>query len=463
MSVASEFQDNTPRPLIRPLPPAKTFPIEALEGAPGRSLRAIERVAQVPLALAAQSVLATFTMAVQAHANVVLPFEVGGGRPLSCYFIGIGESGERKTTADNLAIQPIKTYEQILADQNRALHEAFEEAKREGDKSAKPPIDPTVLFSEPTQEAFLKALARGQPSVGIFSSEGGRFLGGYSMKPEEALKTLTTYSELWDGGVVRRERATEGAPIRLEGRRVTMSLLVQPSVSYTLLGNQLARDQGLLSRVLFAAPASRMGTRLFRETDSDDRQALAEHNQYVMALLSALPPIRPGTSNELRPRELPMAASAKRIWVSFHDEIERELTPQGSLRSIAGLAAKLAEHAGRLAGVLAVVEDLHIAAIQPRHMEAGIALARFYGSEAERLFGLTNVPASLQTAQRVLDWILCRWAAEEISLTQLYQSGPREIRTARAAAEAASVLEEHGWLAPAGKRRRTPVWRPVRG
>ena len=41
-----------------------------------------------------------------------------------------------------------------------------------------PPLHPLVLVEEPTYEGIVKYLAIGQPSVGLFSDEGGRFLEG---------------------------------------------------------------------------------------------------------------------------------------------------------------------------------------------------------------------------------------------------------------------------------------------
>lgn len=71
-----------------------------------------------------------------------------------------------------------------------------------------------------------------------------------------------------------------------------------------------------------------------------------------------------------------------------------------------------------------------------------------------------SVPEPLQAAQRALDW-LQKHAVREISLIQLYQKGPREIRTARPASDIADILEEHGWLERSGTVKRTPVWRLV--
>ena len=42
---------------------------------------------------------------------------------------------------------------------------------------------------------------------GLFSSEGGAFLGGYAMDKYHVLRMATGLSELWDGKPIRRVRA----------------------------------------------------------------------------------------------------------------------------------------------------------------------------------------------------------------------------------------------------------------
>ncbi len=47
-----------------------------------------------------------------------------------------------------------------------------------------PPLEPLLTCPEPTYEGMCKHLAIGQPSIGIFASEGGQFIGGHGMRDE---------------------------------------------------------------------------------------------------------------------------------------------------------------------------------------------------------------------------------------------------------------------------------------
>jgi hypothetical protein len=269
---ATELQPEAPRPLVRELPPADVFPVEELGPLLAGAARAIHDVVQAPLAIAGQSVLAAATLAVQAHGDVELPIGDGQAKPLSCYFLTVAASGERKSAADAEALQAIRRHESNLRDKRDAelqasINEkvAWEKArdaatkKGKGDRTAiraaldevgPPPLpllEPIVTVPEPTFEGLCRLFGVGQPSLGLFATEGGQFIGGHGMTDEAKLRTATGLSSIWDGEPIRRVRAGEGAAI-VPGRRLAVHLMVQPEVSLLLLNDHLLSGQGLLSR-----------------------------------------------------------------------------------------------------------------------------------------------------------------------------------------------------------------------
>jgi len=209
-------------PLFSPLPEAERYPVEALGPILARAATAIARKVQAPEAIAAQAVLAASALAAQAHADIMMPF--GQTRPLSLYIATIAGSGDRKSSADNEALWPIRKYE-------RALKEAYEgdierwsiesaawkaERKRiENDRKIdiegrrnqltdlgpepKPPLHPFLTAPDPTVEGLAKAWVSAPASLGLFTAEGGQFVGGHGMSVDQRLKTAATYSQIWDG------------------------------------------------------------------------------------------------------------------------------------------------------------------------------------------------------------------------------------------------------------------------
>jgi hypothetical protein len=418
--------------------------------------------------------LAAAGLAVQAHADVELP--TGRARPLSMYFATIAASGERKSACDFEALSPIRTHEislRLRYDVDLPDHEndlaAWEAqrrqiltaARKQPNRAAKKraldelgpapaaPLVPLLTCPEPTFEGLCKLLATGRPSVGIFSDEGGQFVGGFAMSEDHRLKTAAAMSDLWDGEPIRRVRAGDGAMV-LPGRRVALHLMMQPDVSASLLADRMLADQGLLSRLLVTAPQSAIGTRLSHAAQPGTDVAIRRYRAALLHILEAPMPLAHGKHNELSPRVVPLSPAAREQWCIFADDIERAMAGGGPFEPIRSLANKLPEHAARLAAGLALVDDFGVREVLPKYLEAGIALARHYAMEALRLFDASRISADLQLACRLLNWLHC-WPEPAISLPDIYQVGPNAIRDAATARRIAGILEEHHWLRPTKK------------
>jgi Protein of unknown function (DUF3987) len=419
---AQQGQVEPPRPLLREMLPADPFPLESLGGVVGGATEAIIDTVRCPAALAGQSALAAATLTAQAHANVELPH--GRAAPLTSFFSTVGASGERKTEADRIALWPIEKREEAL----RAAHdvdfsvyeqhrEAWEAQRRQirraqgkgaaktlEDKKAElralgpppePPLTPMLTCPEPTFEGLCRLLAGGWPSVGVFSDEGGQFVGGYAMSEENRLKTAAALSGLWDGKPIRRVRAGDGVLI-MPGRRVAMHLLLQPGVAMRLFRDDTLRDQGLLSRFLSSWPDTTAGLRLHRVPQPESDGKIKRYGARLLSILETPLPLAPGKRNELTPPTLRLSPRARRLLIQFGDHAERNLAEGGLFAPIRPLASKLAQHATRIAAVLALVDGLHA-----RCAEAGIRLAEHYAKEALRLMEVGTTASDLQRAERL--------------------------------------------------------------
>lgn len=469
-----EFQE--PIPLQRPMPEPTAFPVDALGKVLGDAARKMAEAIQAPMAICGNSVLAAATLATQGLADVVID---GRCFPLSEIFKSIGETGERKSAVDKVALWPHREYENELrqayeeqfSDYNRAK-EAYEKARDEAivqgksktyqdkknaldalkDVEPHKPLEPFLICEEPTYEGLVKMLAHGQPSIGLFSDEGGRFIGGHGMNNDNLLKTAAGMSGLWDGKPISRVRAGDGAAL-LSGRRVSCHLMAQPDVSRLMLSNAVLLEQGLLSRCLVTWPASTAGTRLYREVDLSQSPELKAYNRRMFELLRMPLPMREGARNELNPRQLALDQDAKRLWITFHDAVETKLADGGELAAIKGLANKAPEHAARLAGALAVFDTPTCQSIGLQSMKAGIKLVTHYIQEAQRLFGSGVADQQMVEAEKLLKWLRQRKDSKGqpdryASLVEIYQRGPNGIRTAKAARALMTVLENHGYVMP---------------
>lgn len=457
-----------PRPLTRELSPAEPFPIDALGPLLGDAARAIIDRVQCPDAIAANAVLAAASLAVQAHADIELP-SLHRRRPLSLFLVTVAGTGERKSAADHEAGAPFRKREEELREihaeemktyrhAKRAYDEALRRAeKTKGDRAAieaaikaigeEPPhpLHPILTCDSPTLEGLHKLYANGHPALGLFSDEGASFIAGHAMADEARLRTVAGLSALWDGSPIRRVRSVDGASV-LPGRRLALHLMAQPDAAAGMLSDPALADQGFLSRILVSAPASTAGKRFHRTEGRDTAGALQRYSRAVSAALCEPPIMLPGARNALDPRVIQFEPGAARRWLEFADHVEGLLAPGKALEPVRGFANKLAEHAARIAGVLALIEDLKASTVSAEHLERAIALADYYATEALRLFEASACAPELAQAARLQEWLNTSWRESFIGLRAIYRFGPNSIRDAKSAKKAVTILADHGWL-----------------
>jgi hypothetical protein len=202
-----------------------------------------------------------------------------------------------------------------------------------------------------------------------------------------------------------------------------------------------------------AAPESIAGTRLYRETAADDDAAIRTYGARILSILEAPWPLAKGSRNELEPRVLTIADDAAALWRAFYDHIEQQCGAGKDLRPVQDFAAKIAEHAARIAGVLTIVEDFRATTIDVEAMRSALTLADWYMNEAVRLQQAARTDPKLLAAQQMLDWLRKR-GKDVIALREIIQFGPSTLRTKGAADAALDVLKDHGWITDASDRPR---------
>ncbi len=467
---AKPFIPEPPRPLTRPLPMATPFPTDALGPVLKPAADAIHRLTQAPYAICAQSVLAAATLCVQGLKDIQLP--TSQVKPLSCFFLSVAATGERKSSCDLFALEPVRKHEEKMRAGYKQDHQDWINKKEVYDKlrtdilrdkklhrtaeqkesaigqlgpSPKAPWLPSMTCQEPTLEGLFLFMAQSLPSVGLFNGEGGQFIAGHGMNEESKVRTATGLSHFWDGTPVDRTRATDGYML-LAGKRLTIHLMAQPDIAAEMLSDRILLDQGLLSRFLVTAPDSAAGTRFFRERDHATQTALDNYSRHMTGILACDLPVGEEGSDVLKPQTMLFTEAARQLWIEFVNAIEVQLTPGGSLDNVRGLANKIPEHAARLGGVLTMAEDPESVFLDVPGLQNGITLAEYYLEEAMRLYSVSKVQYKLRLAQKALDWMHSEWPHNEISLPDLYQRGPNSIRDKDTARNIIGILEDHGWL-----------------
>ena len=457
-----EFPD--PLPLSREMEPPTPYPVAALGPIGTGVVQKMHEIIQAPVALIGQSILATMNQVAQPHANVILDGRVS---PLSEYFLTLGESGERKSAADSWALAGVRSRQRALMQKfaidqedyaqaatlydaaakrilgDRKLSADAREAKLGELDKPKAPVMPLFIVSEPSTEAIHRQLIVGLPSIGLVNDEGGQFLGGYAMSAEKRLGTLTTLSRLWDRGEFDRVRVGDGSG-SYYGRRLSLHLMVQPTVASMLLADPLAREQGFLARCLVSYPQSTAGKRPYVETDLGRTPEYRLYAERIDALMEQQWPLSED-GHELDPPNITLTPAAKKAWIGLYNDIETALGKDGDLAPVRSLASKAPEHISRLAGTFAVFEG--DASIHEGQIDRAALLMQHYLAEAVRLWGAGRVSAELKLAQELLNWLREKMGPGRIiPLADIYRNGPSAIRSASAARRVMHQLIHHGWV-----------------
>lgn len=467
-NAAVPFDLEGPQPLIRDIAAGATYPVEAL-GPLRDAVEALQGMTQAPIEIPAASALTVASLAVQGFADVET---LGGSRPTSIFALTVARSGERKSASDAPLMEALREFERERANVHRdekadwQNKHAIWKGKRDsilkevtngkGEKKVGAEADLDALgpepiapassdrtVTEPTFESLTKLFATGQPSLGLFSDEGGQFLGGHAMSRDNQQKTLAAFNDLWQGNPIRRTRAGDGHAT-IFGCRLAAHLMVQPTIARAFMANPLAVDTGFLPRFLICEPPSNIGKRLHANARLNG-SALDAFSRRLRAILDHPMPIDEET-RELKPRVLPLSIEARDLLIAFADEVEVKQAKDGALSHITGYASKAAEQAARIAGVLAQFKDLDAARVSEDDMANGIKLATFYLSEATRLTDVALVSQEIEQAEKLRQWLLNSWEHPEITARDVVQHGPNKLRDTQQARTTLTLLEKYGWI-----------------
>jgi hypothetical protein len=397
--------------------------------------------------------------------------------PVSLNIAVIAESGERKTSADRRMARAIRQWtEQYLADHASEVktakgHVAAYEAEREGllakikiasggkdggklpdiaelksmlealDRNAPvEPIMPILFYEDNSPEALAQYIAAGWPTSSLWTDEGGLIIGGRGMGDDSMMRYLALLNRMWDGNPFERRRTTAKSFV-VKGRRLTCSIMMQHVVLCRLLdaSGGASRGLGFLARFLPAWPESTMGSRFYRDINIDDHE-MSSWDSRLKELLS-LPLPTEGENMALNPPVISLSGTAKREWIAFHDSVEKELGRLGEFSDVSDFAAKTAENAARLAGILWAFQYGATGEIDIKTMQAGAAIASWHLNEAKRILGATAVPQAVADAMLLIHWMQ-QTGRSEVSPRDILNKGVSRLRKKERRDVAAKLLLE---------------------
>ena len=421
-----------PQPLTASIE-ALPYPLDAFPDLIREAIAEATAFTKAPLALVASAALSALSLAGQHLADVRRAERLTG--PAGLYLLTLGDSGERKSTADALFLAPLRAWEREQAQAREAELKDYQaeltawESERNGIKERirglaragkhteqarlqlrdleghkpTPPLIPRLIFQDATPEALAWNLAKGWPAGGIVSAEGGAVLGAHGMGKDSILRSLALLNSLWDSAPLTIDRRTADS-FTVRAARVSLSLMIQeaPLREFLDKSGTLARGSGFLARFLLAWPESTQGTRFFSAPPAD-WPALAAFHARLRALLSQ--PLPLDERGDLSPPVLPLDPDAYQAWIGFHDALEAELGEGGELRMVRDVASKAADNAARLACLFHLCAHGPAGRIGADAFGQAARIVAWHLSESRRFFGEIALPPELADAARLDRWL----------------------------------------------------------
>jgi replicative DNA helicase len=361
---SANWEPPTPIDEIGPLP---AFPVHCLPPVLRDFVEAEAEATQTPVELAACLSLAVVSAC--AAGSYEVEVRPGYREPIQIFALVTLPPGERKSAVFADCTRPLREFEreQVEASAPKiqaaiARHKILEirslEAIKRAAKSGDPmdaqlaeqlsvelaehiiPTAPRYVADDTTPERLAGLLSENGGRLAVMSAEGGlfeTFAGRYS----DGVANIETLLKGHAGDMLRVDRQNRAA-IHVDRPALTLGMCVQPDVLAGLAQKPTFRGRGLLARLLFALPQSKMGRRLVVAPPVPE-PVKAAYDRMCRNLLA---------SRRDDPATLTFARSDLERLDRFAAELEPRLGPDGDLVKIRDWAAKLVGASVRISALL---------------------------------------------------------------------------------------------------------------
>ena len=431
---AAQAPADTPAPEEWPdpvLPGTQTtpeIPADLLPTWSGDMVRAVSDSTQTPPALAFMSCLAVLATVLQRRYEVA-PFGSDYTEPLSIWTVSASPPGTRKSAVLGAMNGPVVRWEKLQKDRKRPeiarvnaaravamkrkerlLQDAAKAKDTEERKSIQAEIEredmdmpeevrsPRLFTSDATPERVQAMLVEYAGRMAVISDEAAIFLAMSGLYSSGGRANNDVFLQGHAGGTVRSDRATREAHI--DRAAFSMGLLVQPGTLHDVASSKALRDNGMLARILWALPASTVGTRDVRRHVPIPQHVKEAYERGIFGLLE-------GWDGPIgKPKVLTFTDPARELWFDFAQEVENQQGDGGRYEAISDWTSKLPGQLARVAAVMELAEiGLDAEEVSEIAMRNALQLGRLLIDHARAAFALLGTDAVDTDAAAVLRWI----------------------------------------------------------
>lgn len=420
---------------------------------------------QAPRALVLFGAMTAIAVAAQGLIDVRKPN--GQCVPTSLMLLSIANSGERKTTSENVFLEPIRKFQrdqlkaheeclrlwgvsqEIYDIKHKSIIRCIKKKVASGECSAEAeadlfkinsaaPIKPKklkILYDDSSSEALFRGLHRDFPTAGLISSEGGGILTG------RAFNDLSKQNAIWSGESITVDRVSKES-YELSGARLTVSMMVQESAFnvYMERRGEMSRGSGLWARFLVCCPVSTQGSRFLRNgtISWEYRDRFADR---LTELLNENVELESGSKKEKK--IICFSPEACERWLQLFNSIESENRAQGHFAGAGDHASKLAENIARVAALFQYFE-FGYGEISLGTLEAAVTVCGSCSGEFLRIF--MPPPQEEVDALELNSWLQRYRSCHQRYVRKNYilQHGPNKLRGRERLNRALDVLYRQG-------------------
>jgi len=388
----------------------------------------IQGYIHAPDPMIGMAVTAAAAAVVQGLADVKMP--TGQIRPTALNFLVIAESGERKTTIDNLLFAPIFAHDAELLAAYRAaiakhtfdlrrwtvkeksLHKKYDKAEGDPEQeahwieqieahNARMPAKPRLrrlIRQDLTGRAWMDALEGDGESIVLATDEGEVLFKG------RVMQQLGRLNKAFDGAALLSLDLADDENIVVTNPRLSINIMTQREVLDDFLAKRgsIARGSGHWARYLVAWPPSTQG---FRPVPDQEPvwEDLPKFHARIKELLQRWD--ARVASGDMTRDVLEFSEEAKHRWVGLAREAEAMIRPGGYLRDINDFASKVMEILGRMAAVFHYFNNEQ-GKISVDTVNRAFEFVHWHLEEFKRLFSEQNaLPEDQDDALRVEDYL----------------------------------------------------------
>lgn len=373
----------------------------------------------------------------------------------------IAEAVIRRRIAEDEADRTAKAAEKAAADPATALDKSAAalidatEARIALD-STQIPAEPCLFAADSTIEKLGSRLAEQGGRFAVLSAEGEIFsiaAGRYSGAPN-----LGILKEAHAGEATRVERQTRTEHI--DAATLTIGICTQPGVLNRLGDTPEFREQGLLARILYSVPESRLG---YRNPAPDPMPPAARdlYNATVTALTLSLSALDES-------RTLSFTPDAAQAVTGLLGAVEPRFRQGGDLAHMTDWGGKLTGAIVRIAALLHLAEHSRDGWDRPitlATLNAATEIGDYFTCHAKAAYDTIGADPATASARAILQWLTTTRPAQ-VTARDLMRGMRDRFPKAADLTAPLQILESRGWIRPRpgarsgpnGGRPGSPAW-----